>query len=490
MSLLRSSINQSLVFSKINPSGYIFILLCICFAAVASLQSLTQHYQYYTSTWDLGFHNQLMYKFTHFKSPGTTLWNPDYPLTCFLGDHVTLLMPINSQLYWIFGSYAMLVVQILYCIIGALGLYKLIVLKTRCERLGLTGVLLFFTHYTLYAAIDFDAHDNVYGVMFLPWILYFYYKDNFRYFLISLGIFLLAREDLALVAIMLGVCFLLFDWKKTFRYSLSCIAISTVYFLIAYKVLIPYFSPLPEGKFAAWRFGAVGASISEVIMNSLANPGKILYIMLDAPEKQDKLKYFLYTGGIFFIFRPKYFLLVVPVFFINSLSSSWSQWGNMCHYNILFAILLPYVVISVTEMIRLPILTNLFLVFMVFMNAHYLDKNFFLDWRRFDRIFTSEFYHLRPNQKEITEGLKLIPPDASVSATTYLTPHLAFRDKVYYFPDVKDAGYIAINEDDTKTNFYPFESPEKFEEAINLLKNNKDFNVLYQRSGMLVLKRN
>ena len=129
--------------SNFSVQKGIFIFLCIAYLAAASLQSLVQHYQFLTNTWDLGFHNQLMYKFSHFKSPGTTLWNANYPLTCFLGDHVTLLMPLNSQLYWLFGSYTLLVVQILYGLVGALGLYKLISYKFESINLALAGVFLF-----------------------------------------------------------------------------------------------------------------------------------------------------------------------------------------------------------------------------------------------------------------------------------------------------------------------------------------------------------
>lgn len=91
---------------------------------------------------------------------------------------MTLLMPLNSQLYWIFGSSALLVAQIGYCIFGSIGIYKLVVEKTANYSLALGAVLLFFSHYSLYAALTFDAHDNVYGMMFLPWMFYFFLKTT------------------------------------------------------------------------------------------------------------------------------------------------------------------------------------------------------------------------------------------------------------------------------------------------------------------------
>ena len=479
----------SSIISGFSVQKAVFVFLCLAYLVVASLQSLVQHEQFLTNTWDLGFHNQLMYKFSHFKIPGTTLWNANYPLTCFLGDHVTLLMPLNSQLYWLFGSYTLLIVQILYGLVGALGLYKLINYKFESPNLALAGVILFFTHYSLYSALDFDAHDNVYGMMLLPWMLYFYYKENLKLFLISLGIFLLAREDLALTSIMLSLCILIFEWKTKWKYGLSCFIISVVYFFITYKLIIPHFSPLPEGGYAAWRFTHLGASMQEVMTNALINPGRFLSLMFDGIEKQEKLKYFLYTGGILFFIRPQFALLVVPTFFTTCLSNSWTLWGNMYHYNILFAVLLPFLIVSVIVMLKSNFFRAALMFAAFYLNLHYLEKNFFHDWRNFKRIFTEDYYHQRSNQNEIEEGLKLIPSDAAVSANNYYTPHLAFREKAYFFPDVKDAEYVVLNEADGKDRFYPFESPDKFLEAVSQLRDSSAFEIVYEKNQMLIFKR-
>lgn len=479
---------SSLVSSLTATQRIVFVFLCLVYLIVASLQSLIQHEQFLTNTWDLGFYNQLMYKFSHFKNPISTLWSAQYPHFRFLGDHVTLLLPIHSQLYWILGSYTLLVVQILYGLVGALGLYKLIAYRFQSTNLALAGVFLFFTHYSLYAALDFDTHDNVCGMMFLPWILYFYYKENLRAFLISLGIFLLAREDMALTGIMLGLCFLIFEWKTKLKYGLYCLAISGVYFVLTYKIIIPFFSPLPDGGYAVWRFDHIGGTISEIIQNFLINPGRFISLMFDTIEKQEKLKYFLYTGGVLFFVRPQFALLIVPTFFITCLSNGWTYWGNMYHYNILFSVLLPFLIVSTTELIKTNIFKVILIAAAVYLNIHYLKKNFFHDWRTFDRIFTNDYYHQRPNQNEIEEGLRVIPENVAVSANNYYTPYLAFRDKIYFFPDVKDAEYIVINEADGRDKFYPFESSEKFLESVKQLRENPEFKIIYEKNQMLVFK--
>jgi uncharacterized membrane protein len=467
-----------------------FWLLCVGFFTVACLQSLTLHYQFFSNNADLGFHNHLMYKFSHLKAPSTTLWNVNgtYLGNCF-GDHVTGLMPLNSQLYWIFGSYALLLAQIGYMVAGARGLYKLISFKCGSTGLALFGVLLFFTHYSVYAALDFDAHDNVYGMMFLPWILYHYYRKNMRGFILCLLIFLIARDDLALTGICMGLSLLIFDWKKDRRYGLTCFLVSLGYFILAFYVIIPNLSPFAGGGYNAWRFAALGNNIPEVIQTVFTRPLYTLRMFVDDPAKQDKFIYFLWTGGALMLFQPRFILFVFPTFFVTCMSYDWGLWGNMNHYNIVFSVVLPFVIALCVYRLRSAVLRGIILLLALHFNIKYLNENFFRDWSHFDRIYSSEFYHKRKAAPEIREMLTLIPPDAPVSATSHLTPHLAFRDKAYWYPDVNDAEYIAINADMPDAEFYPMGSADEFKASIDALKTKQEWELLYDKKGVLLFKK-
>jgi hypothetical protein len=265
--------------------------------------------------------------------------------------------------------------------------------------------------------------------------------------------------------------------------------VSGVYFLITYKLIIPHFSLLTDGAYAAWRFPQLGATMQDVITNAIINPGRFLSLAFDTIEKQEKLKYFLYTGGILFFIRPQFALLVVPTFFTTCLSNSWTLWGNLFHYNILFAVLLPFLIVSTTTLFKSTIFKTALIVVAFYFNLHYLNRNCFHDWSNFKRIFTYNYYHQRKNQNEIEEGLNVIPQDAAVSANNYYTSHLAFRDKIYFFPDVKDAEYIVINAADVKNRFYPFELSDKFSEAVKQLRDNTEFEIVYEKNEFLIFKR-
>ena len=88
--------------------------------------------------------------------------------------------------------------------------------------------------------------------------------------------------------------------------------------------------------------------------------------------------------------------------------------------------------------------------------------------------------------EEIYTALKLIPDDAAVSAQNMLVPHLAFRDKIYSFPTIEDAEYIAlIPIDDDK---YPF-SKEDYKTKINELQQMPGWKKIPTPTSVLILKR-
>lgn len=472
----------------LNTTDITFICLVILFIVVAILQSLTAHAHYYTNNWDLGFHNQLMYKFAHFMRPSTTLWSSEHELTNCFGDHFTLLMPINSQLYWLFGSYALLVAQIGYCVIGATGIYKLIIEKCENYSLAICAVFLFFTHYSLYAALSFDAHDNVYGVMFLPWIFYFFYKNNLRWFIISLLIFLIAREDLSLIGMMCGIALLLLEWKEKKQYGLICFFVSLGYFLLTYKLIMPMLSPL-GGAYTAWRFNHLGNSITEVLSNFIIKPNRIFPLFYDTPEKQEKVNFFFLTSGVFLVFQPKFIFLFLPTMFTTLLSDGWTLWGNMCHYNIIFSVMLPVITVFTISKIKNEIRKKLLLLIVAGLNFSTLNSISFLGWTKFNRIFSSGYYKSRTNLSELSKAIGLIPDDASVSATSHLTPHIAFREKAYFFPDIKNADFILINEDDKEFHHYPFNSPEEFSAAVQKVYNDSTYQTVYNEKKVVLFKK-
>ena len=84
----------------------------------------------------------------------------------------------------------------------------------------------------------------------------------------------------------------------------------------------------------------------------------------------------------------------------------------------------------------------------------------------------------------INGALKEIPPDAAVSASGLLLPHLAFREKIYYYPAVNDAEYICANvEGDT----WPL-SVADYQARMDTITRDPLWEVIYRGHNMVVLR--
>jgi hypothetical protein len=78
-----------------------------------------------------------------------------------LEDHFTLLQ-ICFTFYYIFGTYAMLVVQIVSILFGGYGIYRYFTLSNT-PRFALLAVIHFLTAWGIFSALAFDYHENVLG---------------------------------------------------------------------------------------------------------------------------------------------------------------------------------------------------------------------------------------------------------------------------------------------------------------------------------------
>ncbi len=485
----KTLLSDSISNIKKNIFGEISIIIPIfIFIVFAYLQSIFHHLNYFSNNWDLGFHNQLMYKWANFMTPSSTLWNPTYPMNHCFGDHVTLLMPIHSHLYWIFGSSALLVVQILYMCIGYIGMNKLVFHFTSNHLFSISSGVLFFLHYSIWAALFFDEHDNVYGMMFLPWIFYFYYSKKFKWFAISSILFLMGRDDLAITGIAIGAMCLMLDYKTHLKYSVTLLSMSLSYFILCHYLIIPTLSTAPSG-YAAWRFNHLGKNVPEVALYIATNPIDFFSYFIDQPAKLEKLFYFIYTGGLLVFINWRIFAAIIPTFLITCLSDSLNLWGNWGHYNIVFAVTLPFLVCIVIHKYIASKYYVLCLILSAIIYFLALNTSRFNSMQRFSRMFNKEYYKRRANKEDIRSVLSVIPIDAAVSATNFYTPHLAFRQKSYFFPDVKDAEYIFMNEMDTIYNCYPFKDKEEFKKVIQEYKSHEHFELIKQQNGVLLFKR-
>ena len=167
--------------------------IALFFVLLYSILSLGRHYEYRSTAFDLGIYNQAIYQYATGQGGPNTLRQVPH----LLGDHAEFILFLFAPFYWLFGSYTLLIIQIIAVIVGGYGVYRLSWLETEDEYLSLAAMLMFFLSFGVISAIIFDFHSNVIGVMFLPWMFAAIKKNRILSYYVLFALFLLSKETLA-----------------------------------------------------------------------------------------------------------------------------------------------------------------------------------------------------------------------------------------------------------------------------------------------------
>ena len=103
----------------LNKFAYIYILLIFSF--IFGLISLVNHYQFRTDALDLGMLNHALYNFAHFEQNLFTIDIAGEEVNYF-GDHFSPIMFLYIPFYYLFGSYTLLLIQIVAIAFGGYGI--------------------------------------------------------------------------------------------------------------------------------------------------------------------------------------------------------------------------------------------------------------------------------------------------------------------------------------------------------------------------------
>ena len=148
------------IFQKIDLTFLFSVLAFI----VLVLISLVNHYNYETFALDLGAYTNALYMYIHLE-PATTAVFEEQP-KLLLADHFDLYLIFFSPLVYIFGSYSLLIVQLIAAIIGSIGLVKLL---TKLDvEFSKISVVYFLSYFGVISAFSFDYHSNVIASMLIP----------------------------------------------------------------------------------------------------------------------------------------------------------------------------------------------------------------------------------------------------------------------------------------------------------------------------------
>jgi uncharacterized membrane protein len=371
-------------------------------------------------------------------------------------------IPVYWLINWLTGTYTLIIIQNSLILLAAWYSYKLIKLET--DNLWLTSgvILYFFLLFGRYSAFGTDVNLAIMAACFVPVFLYYFEIRKYLIAFIILILSLFSRENMPIWFIFIFVVLMLMHWKekKAVIYSLAGIVVSIVYFIILFKVFIPGIET-PGVKYALFNYSALGSGPGEALKFTLLHPLETIKLFfvnhLSNPEyNKVKLEFYityLISGGFVLLYRPKYMIWFIPIVAQKVLNDDFFRWGLATYYSVEIVTFLPisvFLVLSSIKTIKLQnALAGLVCVCSLAMTIHKMDSsNHQVPWTFYKakiKFYDKSFYEPPFDVKKVNQLLKQIPENAKVSASNIITPHIAQRQFIYFFPTVKDADYIVFS---------------------------------------------
>jgi uncharacterized membrane protein len=429
-----------------------------------------QHRAFETGRFDLGNMVQAVWSTAHGRPLDVT--ELDGEQINRLGAHVDPLLAAFAPLWWLWPSPAMLlVVQAVAIAFGALPVFWLARKHLASERIAALSALA----YLLYPTVQWLALDDFHPVaLACPLLLYgIWYLDEERLLaaLPFLGLAVLTKEEVALVVAGLGV----WCWLARGRRAGAAIAvIGVVVAAFFLAVVMPHFR---EGEPSAFygRYENVGGSPLGILETAVTDPLVLLQALTEGRDLTYLLQLSLPLVGLF-LAAPLLLVAALPELAANLLSETVTQTSIRLHYTApIAAILVAGAVFGAARFPRLiPLLLAASLAGAVFLGP----------------LWSGELVPERvsTHDRVAERAVALVPGDAPVSATNGLGAHLSARRRVFSFPVVREAEWVAV---DLRRPSYLDRNSTSSTAAVPLaqLILSGDWSRVLDEDGIVVLKR-
>lgn len=453
--------------------------ICLIFAIIYSLISIVPHFNYQTNAWDLGIFNQTLWQYSRLQIAPNTIRH----VPTLFADHFELTLFLLSPFYWIFGSYTLLIAQIGAVIVGGIGIYKYAYLVSDNIKFSKLALVTFYSFYGIFTALAFDYHHSVVGIMSLAWILYFFKKKQFKPFYLLVIFLILSRENFAILASVLGLSILIFEKRELKMHGLITFLLGVTSTVLILNYIVPYFS---GSNYHYWDFyPTLGNSPLQAIQNILHNPFETLSLIVSDQKKLFSLFLILGAGGITALFSPQIGILMIPILLQKFLSTEEYYWGSGFHTSVELAPIIVLTLVCSLNKLK-PDIKNKAFALALLLNVVITLNTSLYDGSKMTRIFSRNYYNYQ-YRNSINLATKLIPLEAPLSAMNTLVPHLSSRDKVYLFPDNKDAEYILVDTNSSK--IWAMKNKEELNFEITKLTLSGEFQTIYSHDGVILFTK-
>lgn len=392
--------------------------------------SVLQHRSFHTG-YDLAGVMQGLWATALGESQFNTLWGAHNWL-----NHAYLLsLPVALIYRFVPSAYFLLLLQTVAIALGAPVVYRIALEKTSDVRLSLAFALGYLVYPVLHFANLFDFHWDAFAPLCLLLTLYNANK-NLPRTLLGAALAMACKEDVTFTVFAIGAYIALTrNGKGRGKTGAALCLLSVVWLIAVMFVLVPLLSDGRPTPLLA-LYSAYGETPGQVVRFFLTHPLQTLHILF---VEHDGLKY-VFKINLFLLFlpllAPEVLLMALPSFAIRFLSTCAPHHTIYFHHSLVETAIVFYAAILGAQRVwqwkgksnrYLPAALLLCLVINSALWGPFRRRGGYgMGIARF--AFTERSRVLR-------EICQQIPPNARVSVSHWLTPHLAHRRFVYMFPN-------------------------------------------------------
>ena len=460
----------------------------VAFAAGLGALATLQHLAFRSGRFDLGNLTQTVWS----TAQGDLLELTDTQgrQISRLGAHFDPIVAVLAPLWWAWPDATMLLaVQAIAVALGAVPAFLLARKHAGSDWAGL-GVAI---AYLLYPATQWLVLDDFHPVaLATPLLLLAFWwldEDRLAPFAVAAALASLSKEHVGLTVAAMGVWYAVSHRRP--RAGLAIAAAGAAVAVLATAVVVPAFAPSGGSPFAG-RYEAVGGSLGGIARTAVTDPLALVREGTDGRDGRYVLSLLLPLAGLPLL-APLAAGTALPEVAANVLSDTPTQTSVRYHYT---AAAIPGLVAaaafgvgslrrrrpgSVGLTARLAVLAAL---------AGGVVLGPLPVWRHVplgERAGTRD-HVVGEHARAARRVLALVPAGVPVSATNTLGAHLSERRRVFSFPVLREARWVAV--DTTRPSFRDAaDAPARARAALARLLAGGRFQVVAEDDGVLLLRR-
>jgi uncharacterized membrane protein len=455
------------------------------YAAGFSALSILRHRAFTTGRFDLGNMVQAVWSTAHGHPLQITSLRGDQ--ISRLGSHFDPILAAFAPLWLLWPSPDMLlVIQAIAVALGALPAFWLARKHLLSERAGIGFALAYLIYPPTQWLTLNEFHPVALACPLLLFAIWFLDEGRLVPFAACAAAAAATKEEIALVVAGLGIWYALAHARRLAGAVVAAAGVAVA--LIAIEVVIPHFNRAGTSSFFA-RYSEVGSTPGGVVHTALTNPWKIVTTALTG-RGLGYLARLVLPLGLLVVLAPLVLIAALPELAANLLSAATTQTSIRFHYTAgLIPVLVAAAIFGAKRLERLrpglPVATGAVVLGLV---SSYLLGPIPV-WRYFPggQQHQAQATEVSEHDRIAARALRLIPPDAAVSATNSLGAHLSARRRVLSFPYLQDARWIAA--DETAPGYADRLAPLPTAVQLSWLRRNPEWRLVFERDGILIFQR-